>query len=154
MVSQASVSWDFILWCKYTIKKKRFFSLLPPHLTTYVHQPAGRGAPRNETGNVHCQHCCLQVTGSFLGFRNLSFLSCFPEGTWRLVPGLQKQVSRWEGQDGGAHTPLLCIQRGGGLPAWSDQLEQRHLQISKSQPLGPCHAFVLLNKVEPESNFD
>lgn len=58
--------------------------------------------------------------------------------------------TRREGLD-----PYPIIERR-GLPSgmYSGSLEQRHLQINKSQPLGLCHAFVLLNKVEPESNFD
>lgn len=65
-----------------------------------------------------------------------------------------QQARRRRCRDREAHTLPLRAQKGGGLPTWSDTREQRHLQINKSQPLGPCHAFVLLNKVEPESNFD
>lgn len=96
------------------------------------------------------------------GFLECKFPACERSRvlTWiNIADGAQvvesgQQVRRPRCRDREAHTLPLREQKGGGLPTWSDTREQSHLRINKSQPLGPCHAFVLLNKVEPESNFD
>lgn len=96
--------------------------------------------------------CFLQCTSSACERSRLASLS----GPGGGCPGRRTQ---WAGEKtgetvtGGPRSTLRA-QRGGGPPAWSDRREQRHLQINKLQPLGPCHALVLLNKVEPESNAD
>lgn len=129
MVSQVAVSWDFILWSKHPIYP----------IWSHAHQP------EDENRDAYCGVTLFKFQGfCFLGWRLTAHERSWVLTWTDMVGGTQMRRSGC--CDRGAYTPPLCAQSR-ELPAWPNTHEQRHLQINKPRSLGPCHAFVLLNKV-------